>query len=416
MTDCSKFLLISIDCWRCDAISRLNPSLLTPKFDVLTKDYALAERFFVTAPATRPSHTSLFTGLYPFEHGVFGQTYLKMFAGVSNLLQLMSENGFEVSGRSQRPEVFRFLDYESFIGPLDSEAREQTLASIEPTLRMFEDGGDARQLRFLHFWYAHGGYGLGGIDLKPTLRELIAAGREAEAVRYYHAAAVHVQEFLLVEILKRIDLSEWTVFIFGDHGEGLNSEIMSHGDMIHERVARVPLLAHIPKEGWTLPDRTLSMIDLFPTICELAGIETDYRGYGQSLLHPGEDKERWVLTELDSLFGVGFLHKGNLETEHRRVTSRLSIDGDQLPNNPDGVRQWALNNGEVLFRDDETNAQHLLRNVYTGEPLACDDAGPYREIYRQIIEGSAYGEQEEQQETAQEKQALEQRLKDLGYL
>ncbi|MBT4097093.1 MAG: sulfatase-like hydrolase/transferase, partial [Gemmatimonadetes bacterium] len=145
---CSKFLLISIDCWRSDALSRTNPSLLTPKFDVLTKGYAFAEKFFVTAPATRPSHTSLFTGLYPFEHGLFGQTYLKMFSGVTNLLQTFADAGFEVSGRSQRPEVFRFLDFEPFIGPLDPAVQDQTLASIEPTLQMLEGAAVAPQLRF----------------------------------------------------------------------------------------------------------------------------------------------------------------------------------------------------------------------------------------------------------------------------
>jgi arylsulfatase A-like enzyme len=81
----NKFLLISIDCWRYDALSRTNSFFNTPKFDLLTKDFSLAEKFFVAAPATRPSHTSYFTGLYPFEHGVYGQTYLKMFEGIPNL-------------------------------------------------------------------------------------------------------------------------------------------------------------------------------------------------------------------------------------------------------------------------------------------------------------------------------------------
>jgi hypothetical protein len=412
---CSKFLLISIDCWRSDALSRTNSSLLTPKFDVLTKDYAFAEKFFVTAPATRPSHTSLFTGLYPFEHGLFGQTYLKMFAGVTNLLQAFADAGFEVSGRSQRRDVFRFLDYEPFIGPLDPAIEDQTLASIEPTLQMLEGSESAPQLRFLHFWYTHGAYGLAGMNMKPGLRELVDAGREQEALRYYYAAVTHVQEFLLVEVLKRIDLTQWTVFIFGDHGEGFNQEIMSHGDLIHEQVARVPLLAHIPHEGWTLPARTLSMIDLFPTICELAGVDADYRGYGRSLLQAG-DEERWALTELDSLFGVGFLHKGHLETEHRRVTSRLSIDGTPLPDNPQGVRQWSLTDGREFFRQDETKDEHVLRDVMSGAPLDCADPAAYAKIYRDIVEGSAYGGLGEQGETAEEKRALEQRLKDLGYL
>ena len=68
-----KFLVVSIDCWRYDALSRTNPRINTPKFDLLTRDYAFAERYFVTAPATRPSHTSLFTGCILLNTGFLGR-------------------------------------------------------------------------------------------------------------------------------------------------------------------------------------------------------------------------------------------------------------------------------------------------------------------------------------------------------
>ena len=126
-----KFLVISIDCWRYDALSRTNALFNTPKFDLLTRDYALAERYFVTAPATRPSHSSLFTGLYPFEHGLFGQTYLKMFAGIDNLFEIFAEAGYSVKGFSERADVFRFLDFEPHIGPVDEEVSSQHLGSLE---------------------------------------------------------------------------------------------------------------------------------------------------------------------------------------------------------------------------------------------------------------------------------------------
>jgi hypothetical protein len=416
-----KFLLLSIDCLRYDALSRTNADLDTPKFDVLTRDYQLADRFFVTAPATRPSHTSLFTGLYPFEHGLFGQTYLKMFDGVTNLLHLLRDQGFEVSGHSERPDVFRFLDYESCIGPMDPGARNQCLGSLEPVLDMLERDSDSPQLRFLHFWYAHGGYGLNGIELQPGLRELVDSGRPEEALRYYYAAAVQIQEFRIVEILKRIDLREWTVFLFGDHGEGFDPEIMSHGDLIHQNVARVPLLAHLPIDGWAMPETTLSMIDLFPTICELAGIKSDYVGYGRSLLDSGlagtgSESNRWVLTELDSLYGVGFLNPGNLQVEHRRVTSRLAIDERRLDRNPHGTRQWSISDGDVLFRYDEVSGEYVLREIASGRDMQCGDPSPFKKTYQQLLDGSGYGDLRAQEETVDEKALLEQRLKDLGYL
>jgi hypothetical protein len=411
-----KFLLISIDCLRCDALSRTNPRLETPKFDVLTRDYELANRFFVTAPATRPSHTSLFTGLYPFEHGLFGQTYLKMFDGVTDLMHLLQRQGFEVSGHSERPDVFRFLDFESFIGPMDPRARNQCLGSLEPVLDMLESSADAPQLRFLHFWYTHSGYGLNGIELNPGLQELVRTGRAEEALRYYYAAVVQVQEFRVVEILKRIDLSEWAVFLFGDHGEGFDPEVMAHGDRIHQNVACVPLLAHLPVDGWRLPAGTLSMIDLFPTICDLAGVDAGYRGYGRSLVDSETRHGRWVLTELDSLYGVGFLNAGNLETEHRRVTSRIAIDDRTLERNPQGTRQWSITDGDVLFRHDDKNGEYVLRDMATGRDLDCDDPAPYRARYQALLDGTAYGDLRAQDEFRQEGAVLEQRLKDLGYL
>ena len=56
-----KFLLISIDCLRYDAVSRVNRGLNTPKFDLLTRDYAFAERFFRDGPGHAPvSHVHVY--------------------------------------------------------------------------------------------------------------------------------------------------------------------------------------------------------------------------------------------------------------------------------------------------------------------------------------------------------------------
>ena len=286
-----KFLLISIDCWRYDALSRTNPNFNTPKFNLLTQDFSLANRFFVTAPATRSSHVSLFTGLYPFEHGLYGQTYPKMFDGVQNLFQLFEAEGHHVFGRSERSEVFRFLDFESCITARDSQAKSQHLGSLAEIIESLTTPGDQPKFAFLHFfWYTHGGYGLSGVCNAPNLGAMVKAGQTEGALHYYYAAVTHIQECLLVEILKLLDLDQWAIFIFGDHGEGFDTKVMAHGDVLHQNVARVPLLANIHDvDQISFPsDQPVSMIDLFPTITYLAGIETDYNGYGQNWLDSSE--------------------------------------------------------------------------------------------------------------------------------
>lgn len=412
-----KFLIVSIDCLRYDALSRTNTSLNTPKFDDLTRDYTLAERFFVTAPATRPSHTSLFTGLYPFEHGLYGQTYLKMFEGIPNLLQLFSDAGYQVTGRSERPEVFRFLDFEQFITVMDPKVQSQHLGSLENLFDTIFSGEHDRQFCFLHFWYTHGGYGMQGIRNAPKLKELVDTGRVEEALRYYFAAVTHVQEFLLVELLKRVDLSEWAVFIVGDHGEGFCEESIAHGDLLHPNTLHVPLLCSIPGvESVPIPEGPASMIDLYPTIVNLAGIDVDYCGFGVNLISESSGRsDRWVLSELDSLYGVGFLNAGNLQTPHDRVTSRVSFDHAELSRFAEGTRQWAISDGDRLYRQSEGKNDGCLRDM-GGVDLAGGDVEDLREIYKRILDGSGYKDLIAQESTTEEVEILEERLRGLGYI
>ena len=414
----NKFLLISIDCWRYDALSRTNSFFNTPKFDLLTKDFSLAEKFFVAAPATRPSHTSYFTGLYPFEHGVYGQTYLKMFEGIPNLFQIFSDTGFHITARSERAEVFRFLDFESFITPIDPEAKAQQLGSLEDLIIHLKQPSETPQFCFLHFWYTHGGYGMSGIPGAPSLGSLVKHGRTDEALRFYYAAATHILEFKLVEILKQLELLEWAVFIFGDHGEGICDEIIDHGSTLNQNVLHVPLLAHIPGlSEIEFPNAPISAIDLFPTITNLAGIETDYNGYGQDLLSTSEiDDNRLVLSELDSLYGIGFLSQKNLEMPHHRVTSRTTVDNVEISRYTDGVRLWSLTDGEHLYREDEQTGEFVYRHIMRGEDMPCEDPDMFRDTYDEILMNSNYQHLQAQTSTPEEKKILEGRLRDLGYI
>ena len=414
----NKFLLISIDCWRYDALSRTNPLFNTPKFDLLTQDFSLAEKFFVSAPATRPSHTSYFTGLYPFEHGVYGQTYLKMFEGIPNLFQIFSDAGYHITGRSERPEVFRFLDFEPFITSVDPNAKSQHLGSLEDLIQDLKQPSDTPQFCFLHFWYTHGGYGMSGIPGAPSLKWLVDNDRLDEALRIYYAAATHILEFKLVEILKQLQLSEWAVFIFGDHGEGICDELIDHGSTLNQNVLHVPLLARIPGvSNLEFPKPPISAIDLFPTILNLVDIDVDYHGYGQDLLSPSKfDENRLVLSELDSLYGIGFLSRENLEMPHHRVTSRTTVDNMEINRYSEGVRLWSLTDGEHLYREDEQTGEFVYRYVLSGEDLACDDPDRFRDAYDDILVNSNYQHLQAQESTTEETKILEGKLRNLGYI
>ena len=259
---------------------------------------------------------------------------------------------------------------------------------------------------------------MSGIPGAPSLGSLVKHGRTDEALRFYYAAATHILEFKLVEILKQLDLPEWAVFIFGDHGEGICDEIIEHGNTLNQNVLHVPLLAHIPGlSKIEFPNAPISAIDLFPTITNLAGIETDYQGYGQDLLSSSEiDYNRLVLSELDSLYGIGFLSQKNLEMPHHRVTSRTTVDNVEISRYTEGVRLWSLTDGEHLYREDEQTGEFVYRHIMRGEDMPCEDPDMFRDAYDEILMNSNYQHLQAQTSTPEEKKILEGRLRNLGYI
>jgi hypothetical protein len=192
---------------------------------------------------------------------------------------------------------------------------------------------------------------------------------------------------------------------------------MAHGDRLHPNVVHVPMLASVPG-GFEFPaSGPVSAIDLFPTIAELAAIGMGYRGYGRSWLGTGaEFEQRWVLSELDSLYGVGFLNKGNLQTPHQRVTSRTAIGDKEIEKYSDGIREWCLCDGTHFYREDEHSAQHVLREMASGNDLECDHPQFYRSFYRALLERSAYKDMQVQDVAEGDAAVLEERLRDLGYI
>jgi hypothetical protein len=158
------------------------------------------------------------------------------------------------------------------------------------------------------------------------------------------------------------------------------------------------------------------MIDLFPTVVNLANLDAGYRGYGVDLTKSkAKGEDRWVLSELDSLYGVGFLNPGNLKTAHDRVTSRVSFDNAELNRFEKGTRQWAISNGYRLYRQTEGKDDGDLREL-GGAPLPCEDVGRYRGIYEEMLKGSGYKNLIAQESSSEEIGILEERLRDLGYI
>jgi arylsulfatase A-like enzyme len=271
-----------VDSLRLDAVPRANLGLRLPRFERATRGFGFSSRLFSTSSATRPAHTSLFTGRYPFEHGIIGQRAAGLRAGVHHLFALCREQGRGATGFSEATPIFIGLDYAPWLTPLAPDAAAG-LAQLEAALASLPSPG----LLFVHYWDTHAPYGAPDGRADGQVLHLLEQGRHREVEALYRRAVARVCEEKVAPLLERLDPRRWAVLILGDHGESWTAEEPYHGQSLRNSVLRVPLYFHLPGTGNPEPTRPiLSTIDLFPILLRLLDLGIECRGFGQDLWHP----------------------------------------------------------------------------------------------------------------------------------
>ena len=66
----------------------------TPRIDAIAQEGVLFEEAFSDQPVTLPSHCSIFTGRYPFHHGVRDNTIYRLSEENLTLAEMLKEKGY----------------------------------------------------------------------------------------------------------------------------------------------------------------------------------------------------------------------------------------------------------------------------------------------------------------------------------
>lgn len=91
----------------------------------------------------------------------------------------------------------------------------------------------------------------------------------------YYACVNYVdtQIGLLLEELKKLSMEESTiVVILGDHGWQLGEHSFWGKHTLMKRSTQIPLIIHLPGKKVGKSDSMVERVDLYPTLCDLAGI------------------------------------------------------------------------------------------------------------------------------------------------
>ena len=365
-----NLLLISVDSLRLDFSPGVSAAVRTPRFSALTRDFHLCQHCFSVSSATRPVHTSLFTGLYPFEHGIEGQHSPAMRQGVADLFDLCRRAAYAVGAFSEAPDIFTGLSYADHIAPLPADEQlTGWLQRREPTVV------------FVHYWSVHPPYGAADGLAFGEVGQLLAAGRIGEVQTRYRAAIEQLFERHIAQLLAALDLSAWAVFIISDHGQSWRADEPYHGQTLCNDVLRVPLYYRLPSEE-PAGRRLISLVDLFPTFLSLLELEHPYDGFARDIRSPSPPE--YYLAEIDP--------------------GPAAQQG----------RQWSLFDASAKFTCDQSTQRETLVETFSERPLAALDTRPYHQAYATLRAASNYVQGE--LAPAADRALLEQRLRQLGYL
>ena len=287
-------LLITIDTLRGDALGSYGGRAATPHLDALAKDGIRFEFAHAHSVVTLPSHTTILTGRYPFDHGVRDNTGYRVPDSVETLAEVAKRAGlatgafvgaFPLDRRFGLNQGFDVYDDVGGLGKAEADfsMSERSAETVVAAARKWigEQSAAGRPwFAWVHVFDPHAGYAP-----PPPFNRQYADNLYAGEVAYVD----HALGPLLADA--RGGTKPTTVVVTSDHGEGLGEHgEATHGTFVYESTLRVPLIVAQMSNGrpqgqpGTVSDFSAAHVDLFPTILDALGLTPVEGLRGESLM------------------------------------------------------------------------------------------------------------------------------------
>lgn len=309
-------ILISIDSLRADHLGAYGYDKPTsPALDALGARGVVFERAYSTTSWTLPSHVAMLSGRDDRAHGVL--THNRKFGeDVPTLAEELGKQGIGTVGFYSGPYLHPTFGFArgfdqywncSSVIPKEEDRevglahfasfKDETNPLILANLRRWLDAGGPteRNFIFIHMWDVHYSYTppdqyvrmfdpdyTGEIDGTVYGDDRVHAGMDPRDLRHLIArydGEIRYTDDTIAEILRMLEaaglLVNAAVIVTADHGE----EFFEHGAVGHqqslfEEVLHIPLMIELPGRPSVSRriDEVVSLIDIYPTICELFGV------------------------------------------------------------------------------------------------------------------------------------------------
>jgi len=345
----ANVLLLSLDTLRADHLSGYGYRRPTsPNLDAFARRGYRFATAISQAPWTRPSHRSMLTGINPSSHGDLRAQKL------SEVFWRQGFRTFALTGGGQLDPKFGFGEgFEAYQG-------QEWLREPEQLFRRLDARPESRFFLFLHSWEPHDPYedtrfaeGLpsGRVEGRFDHSLWLAWHQELTDDEKVYVEAMYDGDIartdegirdLLAGLEARGLLDETIVAITSDHGEAFwEHGTWRHGMHLYDHQVHVPLILWVPPavrarlglvdpgaDGLVVTDQ-VGLIDLYPTLAELAGVPVDHDIQGRSLvpfLRGEKMPPREVLSEN---VNVSKLERKSLRTDRAKLIQTIARDPDR---------------------------------------------------------------------------------------
>jgi arylsulfatase A-like enzyme/cytochrome c-type biogenesis protein CcmH/NrfG len=291
-----NIILVTLDTTRADHLGCYGHAQAgTPVIDSLATAGVLFSQAATPAPLTLPAHASIMTGLYPTYHGVRLNGTTALGQDRTTLAEVLAAQGyrtgafvaaFVVDGRWGLNQGFGTYDDRFDLGKfkrLDLAAVQRPANEVVDAALQWLDGNkEGPFFAWVHLYDPHSPY-------EPPEPFRTQYGGQGPARLYDGEIAFADQQVgRLVSWLGEAGLSGRTIVVVaGDHGEGLGSHGEgTHGFFLYDYAVHVPLIVATPFDelrGVRVDDQ-VSLVDVFPTVLDLAGIDRAAPVHGRSLV------------------------------------------------------------------------------------------------------------------------------------
>ncbi|MFT5734720.1 MAG: arylsulfatase [Paracoccaceae bacterium] len=305
-------LILTIDTLRADHLGFHGYGRNTsPRLDRLAEQSIVFERAYAPIATTLPSHTSMFTGVYPHEHGVLaniadGMTYERD-PSLQTLAEFFSEAGYDtravVSAYPLQDSFGLASGFAEYRQPQRKQrgAKAATNAAIEALGEMSE--ADPPGLLWVHYFDPHVPYHppkayRDRFQITEDEREALEARgfveraqrRTGEWNDLGESLDLYDEEIAFVDdqierLLAHAEELGWlenaVIAVMADHGEGLNQHGMpGHGFVWGEQL-HVPMLFFAPGQDARRIPVPVSLVDFSPTLLHLVELPGEAAFTGQ---------------------------------------------------------------------------------------------------------------------------------------